>query len=101
MRKISAVESISLDGVMQAPGRPDEDERGGFTHGGWAVPLRRRPGEGRVMGEGMRAARPAVRPPHVRGLPPLLGRAQTDNPFTAAAERAPQVRRLPHAAPNR
>ena len=38
MRKIAAVESISLDGVMQAPGRPDEDERGGFAHGGWAVP---------------------------------------------------------------
>src|SRR6476469_5469677 len=40
MRKISAVESISLDGVMQAPGRPDEDLRGGFEHGGWAVPYR-------------------------------------------------------------
>jgi dihydrofolate reductase len=38
MRKISAVESISLDGVMQAPGRPDEDTRDGFPYGGWAVP---------------------------------------------------------------
>ncbi len=38
MRKISIFESISLDGVMQAPGRPDEDPRGGFLHGGWAAP---------------------------------------------------------------
>ncbi len=30
--------SVTLDGVMQAPGRPDEDPRGGFTHGGWAMP---------------------------------------------------------------
>ncbi len=29
--------SLSLDGVMQAPGRPDEDRRGGFAHGGWAT----------------------------------------------------------------
>ncbi len=38
MRKITIFESISLDGVMQAPGRPDEDTRGGFQHGGWGVP---------------------------------------------------------------
>ena len=38
MRKITAVESVTLDGVMQAPGRPDEDTRGGFAHGGWALP---------------------------------------------------------------
>ncbi len=29
---------MTLDGVMQAPGRPDEDVRGGFEHGGWALP---------------------------------------------------------------
>jgi dihydrofolate reductase len=38
MRKISVTENISLDGVMQAPARPDEDTRGGFTRGGWANP---------------------------------------------------------------
>ena len=38
MTRIIAFENLSLDGVMQAPGRPDEDRRGGFTHGGWAMP---------------------------------------------------------------
>jgi dihydrofolate reductase len=33
---ICATESVSLDGVMQGPGRPDEDDRGGFVDGGWA-----------------------------------------------------------------
>ena len=39
MRSLVVVENVSLDGVMQAPGRPDEDERGGFRYGGWAGEL--------------------------------------------------------------
>lgn len=35
--RVVAIEHVTLDGVMQAPGRPDEDTRGGFEHGGWAV----------------------------------------------------------------
>lgn len=38
MGKLKVVNSLSLDGVMQAPALPDEDTRGGFAHGGWAVP---------------------------------------------------------------
>jgi dihydrofolate reductase len=38
MRRIVVNNSVTLDGVMQAPGRPDEDRRGGFEHGGWAAP---------------------------------------------------------------
>ena len=38
MRKIVAVVSLTLDGVMQAPGGKDEDRDGGFEHGGWTIP---------------------------------------------------------------
>ena len=38
MPRIVVINSLTLDGVMQAPGRPDEDTRDGFAHGGWAVP---------------------------------------------------------------
>jgi dihydrofolate reductase len=37
MRKIRIIEQISLDGVIQAPGGPDEDREGNFEHGGWAM----------------------------------------------------------------
>ncbi|HRK54067.1 MAG TPA: dihydrofolate reductase family protein [Cyclobacteriaceae bacterium] len=38
MRKIVALSFISLDGVIQAPGGPEEDLSGGFRYGGWVVP---------------------------------------------------------------
>jgi dihydrofolate reductase len=38
MRKIVVFMMVSLDGVMQAPGGPQEDTTGGFAHGGWTVP---------------------------------------------------------------
>jgi dihydrofolate reductase len=38
MRKVVVDEWMSLDGVVQAPGNPEEDTTGGFQHGGWHVP---------------------------------------------------------------
>lgn len=38
MRKIIVNSMISLDGVLQAPGGPDEDTSGGFKYGGWSAP---------------------------------------------------------------
>ena len=38
MRKVVVLEHISLDGVIQAPGGPDEDRSGGFAYGGWIAP---------------------------------------------------------------
>jgi dihydrofolate reductase len=38
MSEVVVLMHLTLDGVMQAPGRPDEDRRGGFVHGGWVRP---------------------------------------------------------------
>ncbi len=82
MGKIVVFMNLTLDGVMQAPGRPDEDRRGGFEYGGWATPYAD-PGIGKAAGESM-ATSGAL----------LFGRRtyedfynvwpnRTDNPFTA------------------
>jgi dihydrofolate reductase len=82
MSRVVVTNHLTLDGVMQAPGRPDEDARGGFEHGGWSPPY----GDavmGSLMGERM-----------ATGGAMLLGRRtyadfagfwpnQEDNPFTA------------------
>jgi dihydrofolate reductase len=79
MGKIIVFTNLTLDGVMQAPGRPDEDRRGGFTHGGWAAPY-----AAMLEGGEAFATSPAL----------LFGRRtyddffafwpnQTDSPFTA------------------
>jgi dihydrofolate reductase len=84
MGKITVFTNLTLDGVMQAPGTPDEDRRGGFTHGGWAAPF----GAMQEAGEAF-ATSPAL----------LFGRRtyeglhaawsnQTDNPFTAMLDNA-------------
>ncbi|HVG96897.1 MAG TPA: dihydrofolate reductase family protein [Chloroflexota bacterium] len=51
MGRITVNLSVTLDGVMQAPGRPDEDPRDGFAFGGWALPYAD-PEVGKRMSEG-------------------------------------------------
>ncbi len=52
MRKIIVLSFITLDGVMQAPGGPEEDTSGGFQYGGWTVPYFDE-FSGNIMGEQM------------------------------------------------
>lgn len=52
MRKLSVSTFVTLDGIMQAPGGPEEDPTGGFTHGGWTFNYWDDM-MGRVMGEYM------------------------------------------------
>ena len=79
--KIRVWNSVSLDGVMQAPGGKDEDPRGGFEHGGWAAPY-----SDEVMlrkaGVGMSEPRPIVFGRWTYEKMYGFWPHQTDNPFT-------------------
>jgi dihydrofolate reductase len=55
MRKIIVLSFITLDGVMQAPGGPEEDPSGGFEYGGWAAPYFDEE-SGKAMGKQMKPA---------------------------------------------
>jgi dihydrofolate reductase len=81
MRKVVVLNNLTLDGVMQGPGRPAEDTRDGFTYGGWSMPYNDAV-KGQAMGEGMS-----------KGADLLFGRRtyedffdvwpkRTNNPFT-------------------
>ena len=97
MRKISAILNISMDGVIQAPGRSDEDTRDGFDRGGWAVPyndevMAQRMAEGMSSSGAMLFGRRTYQ--DFYGYWPR----QVDNPFTPyLSESGEQVRHLKHA----
>jgi dihydrofolate reductase len=87
MSKIVAIESLTLDGVMQAPGRADEDPRGGFDQGGWAGAYRDAVMM-EAMGKGMAEAGPLLfgRRTYEDFFKVWPGRK--DNPFTAVLDNA-------------
>ena len=51
--RVVVYEFMSLDGVVQAPGGPEEDTDGGFAHGGWSHPYFDVEIMGSIIGEGM------------------------------------------------
>src|SRR5690349_2084856 len=51
--KVMVNEFVSLDGVVQAPGGPEEDTDGGFAHGGWSIPYFDPEVMGPIVGAGM------------------------------------------------
>ncbi len=79
MSKIVVFENLTLDGVMQAPARPDEDQRGGFRYGGWAIPYVD-PAMARMAAEGKSGALLLGRRTYEDFYAVWPGR--TDNPFT-------------------
>jgi dihydrofolate reductase len=94
MRRVVVTEHLTLDGGMQAPGCPDEDTRGGFAHGGWAMPNNDEV-MARVLGGGM-----------AQGGPLLFGRRTYEGfygywphqPTTRSprCSTTPEARRLDH-----
>ena len=91
MGKLVVLNNVTLDGVMQAPARPDEDRRDGFGYGGWA-----RPYQDAVMAERMAQGMARDR---ARSGGLLLGRrtyedfyrvwpSRTDNPYTEVLNNA-------------
>ncbi len=88
-RKVIVLNNVSLDGVMQAPGRPDEDKRNGFDRGGWA----------QEYNDDVKSA--AIGAGMASGAELLLGRrtyedlysawhGQTGNPFTQVLDNTPK-----------
>jgi dihydrofolate reductase len=83
MGSINVTMSVSLDGVVQGPGRPDEDTRGGFEHGGWGQGYTDEV-MGREMAKGMAAPGDMLLGRRTwEDFITAWGRATDDNPFTA------------------
>jgi hypothetical protein len=97
--KLTTTTQVSVDGVMQGNGGPDENRSGGFERGGWA-----RPPKPLVDNEAMTFVHEiyqradAFRPADLRALCRLLGREErSGGPHRRCLEHAAQVRRIDHA----
>jgi dihydrofolate reductase len=90
MSRVVVINHLTLDGVMQSPGRPEEDARDGFTHGGWST----------VSVDDQVLAATYARVEEGGGLQLLLGRRSyegmlgywntQDNPFKDGLNNAPK-----------
>lgn len=92
MADLVVIENISLDGVMQAPGRPDEDTRGGFERGGWATEWLQRDPEAAMASMAGEAASTCMLFGH-RTYTDLVGfwlSSSEPNPFTDLLRETPK-----------
>ncbi len=91
MTNVVVTNHVTLDGVMQAPARPDEDRDGGFSHGGWAMP-RNDEVMGRYMGERMgTGGRLLLGRRTYEDLAGFWPNQSTDNPYTAVINNMPKL----------
>jgi dihydrofolate reductase len=86
MGKVIVIEHLTLDGVMQAPGHPDEDPRDGFEHGGWAN-RRQDPAMREVMGAHMSSVWSLLAGRTTYGRFADYWPKREPNPFTEALDR--------------
>jgi len=88
MRSISVTTFMTLDGVVQGLGRPDEDTRGGFVHGGWG-PRYNDEVMGQELGKGMARAGDLLFGRRTwQDFADVWGRATDGNPFSALMNKA-------------
>ena len=88
MAELIVINHLTLDGVMQSPGRPDEDTRDGFVHGGWAAPRAEDPAIFGAVGERMAAPDGGL----------LLGRRSYEGMLSAWNERGGPYKEALNAA---
>ena len=99
MRTLAVIEFVTLDGVMQGLGSPDEDREGGFEYGGWGAPY----GDevlGRKAGEGLAATTAYLfgRRTYEK-MGSALAAPAARRPDRRASQRDPEIRR--HEDPDR